>query len=203
MIPVYLHMSAPGFYIRKHTQPIESLHKSEVKVSGTPQPPTKKGHMTDSGDMYHWGWIWTPPVAREKWGRVWGGCFQGGPLWLQQASAAPTVIPYPHHLCPPPLSPLPPSRSLAWQTGSLPGSASKWQACHPWGTGRGLASGELIPSYTLKGANPGSWHLQRYTVQKQRRQAGSLRWGLQHLLTMEGLSPLLPLNTCTPLDIIW
>lgn len=47
---------------------------------------------------------------------------------------------FPHPLCPPP------SRSLAWQTGSVPGSASKWQPCGgpPCGTGQGLISGELI-----------------------------------------------------------
>lgn len=61
-----------------------------------------------------------------------GGCFQGGPLWLQQASVTPAApTPHPNTLHPHPRHPLcpPPSRSLAWQTGSLPGSASKWQPC--------------------------------------------------------------------------
>lgn len=80
-------------------------------------------------------------------------------------------IPHPHPLHPP--CPPPPSRSLVWQTGSLPGSANKWQ---PWGNSQGLASGELISPYAPKGSNPGSWHLQRCT--QFRGSAGRLgHWG--------------------------
>ena len=54
-----------------------------------------------------------------------GGCFQGGPLWLQQASVAPAVhiYPTPHPLCP--LCPNPPhSQPVTGVADWL--TASKW-----------------------------------------------------------------------------
>lgn len=117
---------------------------------------------TDSGDMYQWGWIWTPPVAVRE--GVGTGCFQGGPLWLQQASVVPTTTP-PNPICTPtptlrtPLCP-PPSRSLAWQTGSLLYSAGKWQPCGgPEGLVGVFPQGSSSFHPTPKGANPGSQHI--------------------------------------------
>lgn len=139
-----------------------------------------------------WGW------RRRR------GCFQGGPLWLQQASVAPRcpyILPTPT----PSTHPLSPSQPVAGVADRLSAGLSQQMAAvrQPWGTGQGLASGELLAPYTPKGANPGSWHIQRYTVQRQCRQAGSLRWRLQHLLTMEALYPLFLPKSHTSTEIIW
>lgn len=59
----------------------------------------------------------------------------------------------PHPLCPPP------SRSLAWQTGSLLYSAGKWQPCGgPEGLVGVFPQGSSSFHPTPKGANPGSQH---------------------------------------------
>lgn len=49
--------------------------------------------MTGSGDM-------STTSCRRAVGEGGGGWFQGGPLWLQQASVVPAVIPHPHPPCP-------------------------------------------------------------------------------------------------------
>lgn len=92
------------------------------------------------------------------------------------------------------------SRLLSWQTGSLPGSASKWQPhSSPEGpSGSGLRGAH--PTIPPQGGSP--WIMTRteiHVVQRQRRQAGFLSWRLQHLLTVEELRPLLQPNTNTHL----
>lgn len=110
--------------------------------------------------------------------------FQGGPLWLQQASVHIHPTPYNPH------GPPPPSLSLVWQTGSLPSPASKWQPCGiPVGRVRVWPQGSSSLHTHPHGGSPLDQDRHTHTVQRQCRQAGSLRWRLQHLLHMEGHPP--------------
>lgn len=109
----------------------------------------KKSHMTDSGDMYQWGWIWTPPVAVRE--GVGTGCFQGGPLWLQQASVIPTTTP-PNPICTPTL-----------RTLFVPLPAGRWRGrlghccTQPANGSHAVAPWDWSGSF-LRGAHPSTPH---------------------------------------------
>lgn len=124
----------------------QTLHSLEVKPSAT-----KKSHMTDSGDMYQWGWIWTPPVAVRE--GVGTGCFQGGPLWLQQASVVPTTTP-PNPIC----TPTPTLRTLF-----VPLPAGRWRGrlghccTQPANGSHAVALRDWSGSF-LRGAHPSTPH---------------------------------------------
>lgn len=135
MIPLYLHIWWPvtclllGLVTSREAEPdVTNWESAQVRGESECYPTTP--YPKRSRDRQWW---YVPlrmnldtTSCRREVGEGGGGCFQGGPLWFQQASVVPAVIPHPHPLCP---HCPPPSRSLAWQTGSLPGSASKWQAC--------------------------------------------------------------------------
>lgn len=91
----------------------------------------------------------------------------------------------PKNLPPPPPKP---GLSLPNQTRPLPGSAGGRQPCGglPRGTVRGsdLRGAHPSPPPPM-GADPSR---SQRPVQRQRGQDGSLRWRLQHLLTVEGIA---------------
>lgn len=92
-------VSAPGFSYQQGSR----ARRNQLRVRTSQRwkwvlPPTttyQKGHMTDSGDMYHWGRIWTPPVAGEKWGRVEEDAFREVPCGFSRHLLSPLSYPTP------------------------------------------------------------------------------------------------------------
>lgn len=91
----------------------------------------------------------TTSCQREVGEVVRGGCFQGGPLWLQQASAAPAVIPHPPTIykAPSSLSSSQPVTGVAdWLTAGLSHQMAGMPSLWDWsGSGLGGAHPFMHP----------------------------------------------------------
>lgn len=79
-----------------------------------------------------------------------GGCFHGGPLWLQQASVAPTAHAYPTPTHYPPIVPFPAGRWCG-RLAHCRAKLANGSRTVPLRDCQGLASGELIPPYLPQG----------------------------------------------------